>query len=87
MKKIAVLVLACVFLFSVVAMAGEQAKTASNVPKIIRIDKDEVKIGSQTAYDNLVRQVRQTVNSSNAGLYWVAATPITGHAGTVSFVS
>ena len=87
MKKTAVLVLACAFLLSVAAMAAEPAKTASNVPKIIQIYKDEVKMGSQMTYDNLIRQVRQTVNSSNAGLYWVAATPITGHAGTVSFVS
>jgi hypothetical protein len=87
MKKTAVLVLACAFLLSVTAMAAEPAKTASNVPKIIQIYKDEVKMGSQMTYDNLIRQVRQTVNSSNAGLFWVAATPITGHAGTVSFIT
>jgi len=86
MKKVCAWILAVLVVCSVVAVAGDNAGAASNVPKLIRISKYDVKIGKTLEYESLVRQVRQALNSNNANYHWVAASPIAGTGGTIDII-
>ena len=85
MRRTLVLMLALVLLGSVVAVAGDSS-SASNVPKIIRIDRDSLKVGKEVLFSGLVRQVRQASRTGNANVHWVAGTPMTGSGPEVVFL-
>jgi hypothetical protein len=71
---------------SIVAVAGDMSDT-SNVPKLIRLSKFEVKIGKMDEFAGISRQVRQALNAGNADYHFVAATPIAGAGGVVDFLA
>lgn len=85
MRKTLALILALVLLGSVVAVAGD-TPSASNVPKIIRIDRDSLKVGKEGVFSGLVHQVRQATRNSSANVHWVAGTPMTGSGPEVVFL-
>ena len=84
MRRTLALMLALVLLGSVVAVAGDEASAPSNVPKIIRLDRDSLKEGKGEVFTGLVRQVRQA--SANSNFRWVAGTPMTGSRPEVVFL-
>lgn len=86
MKKTFVWVLAMVVACSVVAVAGDMSDN-SNVPKLIRLSKFEVKIGKMDEFTGLSHQVKQALNAGNADYHFVAATPIAGPGGVVDFLA
>ena len=85
MRRTLALMLALVLLGSVVALAGDSS-SASNAPKIIRIDRDSLKVGKEVVFSGLVRQVRQVSRTGNANVHWVAGTSMTGSGPEVVFL-
>ena len=85
MRRTLALMLALVLLGSVVAVAGDSS-APSNVPKIIRLDRDSLKEGKGEVFAGLVRQVRQASRTGNANVHWVAGTPMTGSGPEVVFL-
>jgi hypothetical protein len=83
-KKFA-LILAFALVASLFAVAGDAS--TSNVPKLIRIGHYEIKPGKTTAFDDLVRQVRQAATTGNANYNWIATRPITGNTNETVFIN
>jgi len=87
MKKTSIWVLAMLVVCSIMAVAGDSSDAASNVPKLIRLSKYEIKMGKIGEFANLNQQVRQALNNGDASYHYVAATPIAGTAGLVEIAS
>jgi hypothetical protein len=85
MKKTSVCLLAVLVMCSMMAVAGDSSDSATNVPKLIRLSKFEIKMGKTEEFASLNRQVRQALNTGGANYHYIAATPLTGNSGVTEF--
>jgi hypothetical protein len=76
MKATFVMVVAVVLASSLVAVAADPS---SNLPKLIILTREDIKMGKMGEHDAVVHKMIQTANSTNANFHWISGRSITGN--------
>ena len=78
MKMTLAVVLAVVLVSSLVALAADNP-SPTNLPKLIVLNREDIKMGRMGEHDALMHQLIQTANSTHSDFHWISGKSITGN--------
>lgn len=76
MRATLTVLLALVLVSSLVAVAAD---SSSNLPKLIILTREDIKMGKMGDHDALIHKMIQTANSTNSNFHWISGKSITGN--------
>jgi hypothetical protein len=85
MRVKVVALLAVVLVSSLIVVAEDSPSSSSNLPKLLTLNREDIKPGKMAEHDALMRQVLATASGSKADWHFIAGRSVTGN--TSEFVA
>lgn len=85
MKRIAVLVVMCMCVSSAFVVSAQGPPAGP--PKVIMIEREEIKPGKMTAHEKLAHGYVQAFANSKSATHWIGMTPVAGNENEAFFIT